>query len=936
MGTLTSLEKLYDNIAKSNQALEPAAVRAEAERYTANVTTGIATMETFYNLFDNAFDGSPGVHRFSRSERARRKAVSAKVRRAMNLYVSNSAVERDTLPEAPQWLRNFLHPTGHDENADIFRDQNQKRLLELQPDTEDGRIYMQSVYVPLVMSQNPELSREQAEAQAKQEIQKMQSEFTESFVWQAKRVMDDLDQMVDPNLPAEDLAKNIENIVHAKRICDCMETYLEQANNGTLALSEENKKLMEQELKFRPRLTMAINKLEAMANPMYEYFDVERLGAYDLSAIRTVWKEEILPGRTLEWRGEKSRKHAHFNQYVTTDIQDNFTNFLENAANFNEARQELSRQQLQDAVEEYGFDPKETRSFRETPSTEDSPDKKKQMQKTGAVHTLNGRQNLHLYQDAPIAYYQKGKTVIFTPADTLTGLTTSRPEELYNYSFNGTAANLEKALTDADRWYKTNKHGYGSMRKQLAKIKKMGKLPRNFNQNDIQRRKEVYQALVESSNIYINSKGINAQGRDDVERARLAAARRARTFAEMRLRELDMIANAKMTASLRDHVANRNDNPINAAAANENDNPINAAPAKENNGKDFVGENHSGQREDNLVRPLHQHYSKEFAQENQLPENLAKMMEENLNELEWRWDNDALLEKNLESQYSTSCDAFERSLGTITAAEMILEERKRMGGTGGPVESFFATADQRLYVNLGYRVAVSFRGNTEGELERIKTVLREFKPEDPRFNTKEYANDREELHAPIFQQDIAVRYRSDVNLTGDQQRDDALRQFVQTYILDGLDERIKQGFLEEKPANENRDYLAACVVRDLVLMERGDDPAKGPGALEQKMMNSPKELIEDIRGFPFFKSCLDRLVKKRQGMYWVFSGNYTKDIAVSFIKKYNEKIRENRNDPDKENDKPDKAVNPDKNVNPKNEEQERENRRREMLKQVWG
>ena len=86
MGTFASLQKLYDNIEKTNAALAPAEACAETERYVSNVTTGISTIDVFYDLFDNAFAGSPNVHRFSRSERARRKAVSASVRRAMTSY----------------------------------------------------------------------------------------------------------------------------------------------------------------------------------------------------------------------------------------------------------------------------------------------------------------------------------------------------------------------------------------------------------------------------------------------------------------------------------------------------------------------------------------------------------------------------------------------------------------------------------------------------------------------------------------------------------------------------------------------------------------------------------------------------------------------------------------------------------------------------------
>lgn len=432
-----------------------------------------------------------------------------------------------------------------------------------------------------------------------------------------------------------------------------------------------------------------------------------------MSAIRKVWEDEFIINEAPAWREKKSRKHTHFNQYVTEEVQDNFTSFLENAANYSEARQELSRQQLQEAAAEYGFDPKETFLFRETPSTVDSPDKEREMQKTGATHTLDGRPNLHLYQDTPVVYHQGERAVIFTPAETLTALTTSRPEELYNYSFAGTTANLEKALEDADRWYKTNKHGYGSMRRRLREITKMGKLPRNLTPDDIRKRKDACQALLQSSETYIHSKGENARGRDDVERARIAAAKLAKTFADMKIRELDLVAKAMATAPQRRDAAPEQ---VPVPAANENGEQVNAAPAAENPGGNLINEAPAAdiraRRGNNPVTRLHQRYSEKFAEEHQLPQSLATLMEENLTNLERRWDNDTIYVEDPTFWEKSTCDSYNIALGAITAAEMILAERERLGGKGGPMEAFFAEADKDLYDTLGDSAFDSFRGKT--------------------------------------------------------------------------------------------------------------------------------------------------------------------------------------------------------------------------------
>ena len=276
------------------------------------------------------------------------------------------------------------------------------------------------------------------------------------------------------------------------------------------------------------------------------------------------------------------------------------------------------------------------------------------------------------------------------------------------------------------------------------------------------------------------------------------------------------------------------------------------------------------------------------------------MLEASLDELEWSWDHDVLGEKKLESQSNNYCEAYEYALGSIVAVEMVLAERKRMGGTGGPMERFFAGADKELYSTLGYHAASSFQDDNRDALEKAKTVLREFNPDDPRFEMERYIDWTTVLHAPMFQQDVDVHYRSNLHPTGDPQRDNALRQFVQTYILNGLDKRIERGFLEKYPESEHRDYLAACVAHDAVLLERGNDPAKGPGTLEQQMMNAPEKLIEDIKNSKQFKSKLDVKVRRQQKIHEILSNAGMQNMAKDFIQDHNQKIRDAQNEQKKE------------------------------------
>ena len=182
MGTLTSIETLFDNVKKSGAAPAPADVRAETERYASGALGGIADPETLYALFDRAFPGSPSVRRFSRSERAQRAQVSARIRHAMVLYADTYAPVRNQ-PGAEPWLQNLLFPTGGnvDDEDGILAEANRRRIVQFCPNTEEGRSYRQD-YADSLRRDNPKLTQEKALAQTDRELAGLRGNIVEHFV----------------------------------------------------------------------------------------------------------------------------------------------------------------------------------------------------------------------------------------------------------------------------------------------------------------------------------------------------------------------------------------------------------------------------------------------------------------------------------------------------------------------------------------------------------------------------------------------------------------------------------------------------------------------------------------------------------------------------------------------------------------------------------
>ena len=491
------------------------------------------------------------------------------------------------------------------------------------------------------------------------------------------------------------------------------------------------------------------------------------------------------------------------------------------------------------------------------------------MERVGADHTLNGIKNLNLYNDKPTVYVQGFRVVITSPADNFSGITVERPETLYNYSLNGTAANLAKTLEDADRWYKTNKHGYRDMRETLQKITKLGKLPKDFTEQDIQKRKELYSSLLQSSHQYLDSKG-GKLGKNDVEEKRINAANKVESFAAIKLKELEMIKGAKETLERYRDVAPEG---LREFTARENGTP---------EMKKAIRDLDKNDREENPVEWLNKLYSKKYLDKVQLPENLTQMITKNLFDLKIKWNGENIFEDN------QTHDCFELSLGATAAAEMILAERKRLGKTGGPLEARLEQATKEEIIDLGVEVYRKQTNNAPLSAESVNNALLSY---DPQVEPNQYIKEDSFLKPALFQQDLTARYLNTIEPTGDKVRDEAFQSHVNTYILDSADQHYNQ---MSGPLTGAQDILTNCVLHDVILLERSGNPGAELGSIEQQMQNAPNELVEQIKNSPKFQKRLTDLDNLRVSPLEVLVGGEIKQFAKEYIELHNSKVKGNQ------------------------------------------
>ncbi len=942
MGTYSAYKKLYQKVsAEMPPVPEPRTLEQNAARFEATKSiadrcitkvkehSGTAMLMDLFNL---AFPGAPTMPVFSSRERERRWQVSSALRDAM-LSDIDYCGNNETKYGADLPYQSLFFPEMYRKGNSGAED-NEYIQAMFDPNSEARARWIEEKVNHTIetnrlnnIKSNPEQIRKDFESQCKSNGR----EIVRNHIRDCNTVIKQLDTMIGSDLSPEVLAENYLKIKSAQRTVQAIDDYKRMGEQELFQFNDNFRAELDALKPHLPALNAAVKKLELMANPMYEHVDLDSLDTHDMRKLSDYWKEmRSTPRFQNAFQRRNARNEVKVKEYLASgDLMDNFTSFLEDAADYADIRSEIAAAQQKEILQNYSFDSASTTFFSENPNTTtDNSYARNRMQQVGQHH-LDGKGPLNLYRDRPVAYEMGFRTVILSPAKSGLGITTTKPETLYNYTLIGTAAALDKTLEDADRWYKTNKHGYSDMRKQLKKIIKLGNLPEDFFGEDMTKRRELFHDLLSTSKRYLEIKQKNPRENDPVEMARIEAARKAKYFAETKLRELDLINSAQETAS---------------RYKNMTPEQLRAETAKENNSEKMqekLAGNERAARNENPVRWLHKQYSAKFAAREELPRNLSKLMEDSLKAVEKAWKDDTIFveapvenkplisgrswdqyEMN-ETRYKSSRE-LDLAMGTIAATAMIMEERKTLNMRGGPVEMFFAKAADSTIAGFGE--AVFAKKNTTHVTEKwlLKDVLRTF---DPQNDPNQYGRDYADLQPVFYAQDLAKRYLNTIKSTGDPTRDKAFQNFVKEQIIrpamenqhldsplainrarkkyDALGEAIPQIDTQTliKISTDNQDLLAACVVHHIVLLERSSDPGSGPGALEQRLAD-PAAFKKEIKASHEFSGTVTGAIFDGTPTKSILMSAQVSDLARNYITRYNDKIRakNKENNPAAENE----------------------------------
>ena len=657
---------------------------AETERYLTKELTPMLGQDEIYGILEHPSNRyglenhkGPQLLRYSRSERKQRRAASAAVRKA---HIQFADWAENTLPELPQLPRAY-GALYMPEYADIqyityngnLKERNEEISWLFKPDSERYKKEKNDLVIKLGPDFRDGSLATRAQA-VEERFAKRRGELVMERLKDFQRIYNNLDTLTDPSLPAAELEKNFLRIDRASNMLPDIKNYLEDAENGFLAVSEEDKAMMEA---FQPNsvssaLLAAKAKLHLIANPLYEYLDINTMNGYNMSDIRGAYygfdHSELEP----DWRKRKIDRKPEFKNYAYA-VSDNFSIMLGDMCNHID-QQGLAMKNNQDILDRFSFDNQSTTHFKENYSDEvqnpDRPDQK-----------------VAKHPDKPHAYQQGSRVVIIqqkTPMDTLSIM---HPETMYNQSLRGNNALHMRTLLATDSWYMINHGAFRELKSALRKVDDLPLLKANFTQQDIDKAIRRFERLEKASTAYLESKERDRLRRTDPklkerEIARVNETKKIQAYAKFKLKELQLVRDAKATL---DKYQGKSLAELKALTAAENESAAMKSQIRQ------------ADVENRMANPgewLKQMYSNAA-----LPQKLRSYLDNNVGTLKVSYKHNNWLDSKV---VENKLGLVQKAAGSVIAAQLVIQERRDRKDAGmdpnekGPIETYVSDAKNAL------------------------------------------------------------------------------------------------------------------------------------------------------------------------------------------------------------------------------------------------
>ena len=663
------------------------------------------------------------------------------------------------------------------------------------------------------------IARDEAERQVDKELGERRVAIVMDKLYQSQQILNRLDEMTDLSLDQDELAANFFNILVAS-------TYYYEAENFAgkeynLPFTQEQRDWIAAERQKIDRFQAAVGKISSMANPLYEYLDINEVeNNFDMSALNDAYDEKT--------DNDEEYKQRKFPQ----NTKDIFISFLGDIFDINVVRTLDTDDNSLAITNALGFDVNEKWILEETTR--------------GLTVTDRGIRD-KLVNGNYIAVDQGERTIILCPpkpgtADIRIDI---HPEDFYNAFVEGKMRHLMERRAEVDPGYVISSPYFREMRSSFERLVRMGRLPAPDPEEDVIKRYRQQLLEVEAKcKAYLAYK---KGGQTDFERERVKFVNELLDFVTMKLTQLDIVKRAQATvASYIGNGAINHDGTVNF------DNlPNDIAMDRQN----YIGRWRSEKPAEWTKKRIDSYEHK--------PNHILEL-NNTMNEA----NNTAATAQPGSLDYER---AVIRLIGAMTLREILKVEGNPAVVRGietlitnkadPAVQGAAKTARTDIVEALGEMAYRNIFNYVDKDVNSLKVALTTFDPEELGSKVKDTFYSRYGMVTVINLNSDFMKQIADLPKDTPEKYKNAFRDFTQTEILDKAVELYRDGSATKiRDVEGARLLVANTVLHGMVTLNRLSENANGPCTLEM-MLTEPEKLQSLQEGImnsdEFKKLCSD-------------------------------------------------------------------------------
>ncbi len=540
MGAFQNYSSIASKIT-SQPGITEEQIRAQLNHYIADMLSPPINEEELLAVIER----NPAVRgqerhlpRYTGEERAARRALSETVRqgliealcwpsRVSEKYMSNNA---DVTREG----RSLFYYEAPGQTNPL----NREVLWLVDRNLENRRAYIEEKKQQL-MQAGETAQKAQAEAEAyftEDALRARRSKLVMDRVKDYTEMIPKLGEMTSPQRTAAELAQNYTTMIQARDILMDLETYVKQATDGSgyLQLEQDQITFLQEHQNDQVFLGDATIPLEVIANPLYEIVDPAAIVDSDTSALLSL-EESLRVGERGQAQMQQLIAQDPDYSRITSGVLNNLQALITDSMTLRVQLKLHANEREQKKMEEiYGFIPGDT----------------VQVSESNRGYMMCGTAETAVSAEKPVAYELGSRVVILTATGTRANPTvsTKNPDALFNYTLEQKNQEIYELLDSSDVWYKVSSHAYREMWRALKsarRVKPLGQDETVDKRKELENARKRFETLLTKTKAYLAKKPEKSD--NPYEDKRIQAAKKVREYAELKLRELELVEKARRT-----------------------------------------------------------------------------------------------------------------------------------------------------------------------------------------------------------------------------------------------------------------------------------------------------------------------------------------------------------------------------------------------------